>query len=412
MNNLRILKCDPTKATECSQTLAKAIEAGSWVQLLPKTGKKGPIFQDLLPAGPGVIISSSGSTGEGHLCLQPCSHLTQSALATGLWLKELGLNPKHCQLFNPLPINHVSGLMPWWRSQIWGSQHTWIMPSLMRDPVELTKAHQSFLAKKSGPLLLSLVPTQLKRLLDHPAGISWLQSFDVVWVGGSALPKTLMDIARKEKIRLSPCYGATETAAMVAALPPNDFLAGQQGCGNPLPDVEIIIGENNVLKIKTPRLALAYLGNHQLKHLADDDGWWQSGDKAVLFHQDCQPTLEIIGRVDTAIHSGGETIFPEKLEARLLADAISIGLPIKTLLLLPIQDQEWGERLVALVRWGKERRHSPQYREVKTLQSLTKSWQPAERPVKWYSCAELKPNEVGKLERAKWEVWLKAKLAT
>ena len=29
-------------------------------------------------------------------------------------------------------------------------------------------------------------------------------------------------------IRLAPCYGATETAAMVAALPPERFLAVQQ----------------------------------------------------------------------------------------------------------------------------------------------------------------------------------------
>ena len=44
--------------------------------------------------------------------------------------------------------------------------------------------------------------------------------------------------------------------------------------------------------------------------------------------------------------SGGETVFPEQLEARLLAS----DLPLEAVLLLGIPDTDWGERLVGLVR--------------------------------------------------------------
>ena len=89
------------------------------------------------------------------------------------------------------------------------------------------------------PALLSLVPTQLGRLLADPSGIDWLQRFSVIWVGGAALPAVLADQARQVGIRLAPCYGATETAAMVAALPPERFLQGVASCGTPLMDVAL-----------------------------------------------------------------------------------------------------------------------------------------------------------------------------
>ena len=73
----------------------------------------------------------------------------------------------------------------------------------------------------AGSALLSLVPTQLQRLLGDPAGISWLQGFAVIWVGGAALAPELAETARRARLRLSPCYGSTETGAMVTALPPD-----------------------------------------------------------------------------------------------------------------------------------------------------------------------------------------------
>jgi TM2 domain-containing membrane protein YozV len=43
-------------------------------------------------------------------------------------------------------------------------------------------------------------------------------------------------------------------------------------------------------------------------------------------------------------------VFPEQLSQRLLHQAQEEGLPLEVVLLLPIASEEWGQRLVALVR--------------------------------------------------------------
>ena len=407
MQELMLLECTPNNTKECVEKLSQAMDSGAWVQLLPTKGERISIPNDLLPKGPGVVISGGGSVGEKHQCLLSYESLDKSTIATEQWLTEQGLKPNKCSIFNPLPLHHVSGLMPWWRSRLWRSKHNWLSPSLMRNPVELEQVWKRSFQQTKNPTLLSLVPTQLQRLLSHPAGIRWLKSFAVIWVGGSNLSEHLAKQARALGIRLAPCYGATETAAMVTVLSPDDFLAGRGGCGTPLRDVELSIGTNNSLKVKTPRLAKAQWMNGHLKQLTNKDGWWQSGDIAKITTTNQIQQLEILGRIDTAIQSGGETVFPEKLETLLFQSAIKDELPIEALLLLPVQDQEWGQRLVALVRLREEHSKTTKSSEAFIrLQSLVKEWLPAERPIAWHKCAQLAPNSTGKWERSYWKDWL------
>ena len=106
-------------------------------------------------------------------------------------------------------------------------------------------------------MLLSLVPTQLRRLLADPYGRSWLGEMAVIWVGGAALPTDLADQSRDLGIRLAPCYGATETAAMVTAQAPLDFLDGTGGCGRPLDGVRLRLNQQGALAVHCDRLAVA-----------------------------------------------------------------------------------------------------------------------------------------------------------
>ena len=366
-------------------------EQGRWVALAEES-ERPP--DHLLPEGPGVVVSSGGSSGGRRLCLQPLLHLDRSAAATAQWLQACGMDPASLVLVNPLPSQHVSGLMPWWRARCWGAQHLRLDPRVMKQPAALLEACRSWPA---GPRLLSLVPTQLKRLLDQPAGRHWLQGFDLIWVGGAALAADLAERARKGGIPLAPCYGSTETAAMVAALPPQRFLAGETGCGDPLPDVDWRLAADGGLELRTTRLALGCWQPEQpdqLQRLADAEGWWRSGDRARF-----GPGLQILGRLDTAISSGGETVFPEQLEQRLQAAMRSAGLPVDAVLLLGIPDPEWGERLVALVR-------AEDAGVLASVARLTQTWPPAERPRRWVLCPELAPTEAGKWQRQRWRRWL------
>lgn len=360
--------------------------------------------------GPGVIVGSGGSLGGRRWCLQPLAHLQASAAATGAWLGALGLDPAACLHLNPLPLHHVSGLMPWVRCRQWGARHHALDPALMRAPLALATALPPAALAAQGTVLLSLVPTQLLRLLDDPVGIAWLQQLDLIWVGGAPLTPALAQRARQLGLRLAPCYGATETAAMVCALPPERFLAGESGCGQPLADVQLRLAAQGgadaacaaqaPLEVATDRLSPGWLQQGQLVPVPrSPDGWWRSGDAARLGPEG----LEILGRLDGAILSGGETVFPEQIEQRLGALIEAQALPVAALLLLGESDARWGQRLVALVRL-QGAADGPSV--LAALARLARQLPPAERPGRWLLCPTLEPTATGKWQRQRWQQWL------
>ena len=390
--------------------LEQAISQGEWVWLQPSHSRadgEGLEAREW-PSGGGVVMASGGSQGGRSLCLQPWRHLDRSAEACSHWLKGVGLNPGQLLVLNPLPPDHVSGLMPWWRSRHWGALHQRLDATLMKDPKALRAFCRDLPVWGQAPPVVSLVPTQLMRLLNHPEGVAWLQELALVWVGGAALPAPVKDRARRLGLRLAPCYGATETAAMVAAQTPDQFLRGEPGCGAPLVDVDLRLNRDGALMVRTRRLALARWREGQWADLADAEGWWHTGDAAVL--STCsggQLRLEICGRLDGAVHSGGHTVFPEQLGQRLLLESRERGLPIEALLLLPVENPEWGHRLVALIRVENGAPLAEEWCRLEArLRVMTAEWMPAERPVSWHHCAELAPTAAGKWQRNRWQNWL------
>lgn len=356
--------------------------------------------------GPGVVVGSGGSLGGRRWCLQPLAHLQASASATGAWLQQQGLDPAGCLHLNPLPLDHVSGLLPLVRCRQWGARYRRLAPELMRDGAAVAAAEPPAALAAQGPVLLSLVPTQLSRLLTHPAGVAWLQQLAVIWVGGAPLPADLASRARQLGLRLAPCYGSTETAAMVCALPPSRFLAGESGCGEPLADVSLRVdGASGAIEIAAERLSPGWLQQNRLVPLPRTaDGWWRSGDAAQI----SPAGLQILGRLDGAIHSGGETVFPEQVEQRLRALIQAADMPVAELLLLAQPDPEWGERLVALVRWH-QGADGPQ--TLAGLAQLARQLPPAQRPRRWQPCPQLAPGLLGKWERQRWGHWLQIEAA-
>ena len=345
--------------------------------------------------GAAVLLGSGGSSGGRRWCLQPLAHLEASAAATAGWLRGQGIEPAACLHLNPLPLHHVSGLLPWLRARCWGASHRLLPPPLLRDPVAL--AEQPLPA--AAPVLLSLVPTQLQRLLPHPEAVAWLRRCAVIWLGGAALAPAVAQLARRLALPLAPCYGSTETAAMVAALAPARFLAGVEGCGPPLADCRLRLGPGAAVEVATARLTPGWLEGGRLVPLPRSGGWWRSGDGGRIAAEG----LQLFGRLDGAISSGGETVFPEQLEERLRQAAAAAGLPLAEVLLLGREDPLWGQRLEALLRplpgADAEALHAG-------LQALVAAWPAPERPRAWHHCPELAATEAGKWQRGRWRHWL------
>jgi len=189
----------------------------------------------------------------------------------------------------------------------------------------------------------------------------------------------------------------------VGALEPDRFLAGVPGCGHPFADCQLRLGEQGAIELRTPRLSPGWLQDGALVPFAGPSLWWRSGDGGRLTDQG----LEVLGRLDGAINSGGDTVFPEQVEQRLLALAADAGLPLAALLVLGEPDALWGERLVGLFRPLPEASDPGLTAEVETsLQTLARQLPPSQRPHRWLACPELAPSELGKWQRGHWRRWL------
>ena len=357
--------------------------------------------------GPGVVVGSGGSTGGRRWCVQPLRNLQESAAATGSWLRALGIDPAACLVVNPLPLHHVSGLLPVVRARQWGAELRWLAVEWMRDPDTLTRTCP---LPRDRPVVISLVPTQLHRLMASPAGLRWLRRCSVIWVGGSSLSEDLAHQARQAGLPLAPCYGATETAAMVCALSPQEFLSGVRGCGPPLDQVNIRIDPNSsAIELITSRLSPGVLESGRLMPLSLlTDGWWRSGDGGEFRTEG----LVVQGRMDGAILSGGETVFPEQVENRLLHLAHQNGVELLELLLLGIASPRWGERLVGLYRGGNHDKQecSRPMASMEVLRAnlmlISKDLPPSQRPTRWLHCPSLARDHTGKWARGYWSEWV------
>ena len=292
-----------------------------------------------VPARTDLILRTSGSTtGTGRLIAMSAAALMASARATharlggpGTWLL-------------PLPAHHVAGLQILIRSLEAGTEPVVVDMSAGFSPAALAEALRS--ARRStgaavSRLYVSLVPTQLVRVLQDPRARRALAGADAVLLGGAAADPALLARARGAGVTVVTTYGMSETGG---------------GCvynGLPLEGVEIAIqapdaeGAGRIL-ISGPVLAEDYLHTPG-RNLSASEGFHRSGARRVLatsdrgrLHPDGR--LEVLGRLDDVIITGGVKVEPRHVEEALtgidgVAEACVVGLP----------DEQWGSTVVAAV---------------------------------------------------------------
>ena len=281
-----------------------------------KSYKTEEILDTIDITGPAIILNSSGSSGKPRKCIHSLENLNMSAKASGIWLEKQGFKLQNCLIFNTLPLNHISGLMPLVRSKIWSCDHINISPKFIKKTKELL-VFTNEIKKENQHLITSLVPTQLKRLLSEKDGINWLKIFDLIWIGGASISSETSRKCRLEKINLAPCYGSTETAAMVTSLKPKEFLEGIDNVGEILCDINLRISKKGLIQIKSERIGIELLETSKTKNFKDKNGWWESSDLGEIQEMNNSFYLKFIRRIDNAFNSGGEIVFPEVIKLRL-----------------------------------------------------------------------------------------------
>ncbi|QLE47314.1 2-succinylbenzoate--CoA ligase [Nostoc sp. C057] len=279
-----------------------------------------------------ILIPTGGSSGQIKFAIHTWETLISSVKGFTEYFQIKQVNS-----FCVLPLHHVSGLMQFLRSFTTRGK-------LAIQPFKAVESGQ-ILNIKQSEFFISLVPTQLQRLLQNPELTEWLSQFNTVLLGGAPAWNELLEKSRFHRIRLAPTYGMTETASQIATLKPDDFLRGKISSGQILPHAKVtirnqqgeILNSNQIgsINIHAKSLALGYYPKTR-----ENQTDFQVDDLGFL---DDQGHLNIVGRNSDKIITGGENIYPAEIESaiqstQMVADVYVIGIP----------DKHWGQALTAI----------------------------------------------------------------
>lgn len=296
--------------------------AGTGPALVPLPGdaRDETILADLRPVPDDVclLLPTSGSTGRPKLVMLTTAALRASVAAThehlggpGRWLLAL-------------PLTHVAGWQVVIRSLLAG------LEPAATPAGSFTAA--AFAAALHDVRYTSLVPTQLLRVLDDDQARARAAGLDGILVGGSAVNPALMHRVDESGLRVVRTYGMTETAG---------------GCvydGVPLPGVHLGFEDSGRIRIAGPLLAAGYLGLDALTA----ERFVTDGGRRVLRTDDLgrlvDRRLEVLGRVDDVVVTGGENVAPAAVET------VVAGLPgVRDVIVVGVPDDVWGQKVVALL---------------------------------------------------------------
>ncbi|WP_280828550.1 o-succinylbenzoate--CoA ligase [Mycobacterium sp. OTB74] len=327
--------------------------------LLSSTLRVGePIADDIA-----IVMATSGSTGSPKGALLSGSALAASAAAThdrlggpGRWLLTL-------------PTHHIAGLQVLVRSLYAGTTPVALPPDF--EASELPSAVKNL---GSGRRYASMVSVQLAKALADPAAAAALAELDAVLIGGGPIPPELNESALAAGVSVIRTYGMSETAG---------------GCvydGLPLDGVRLRLGDDGRIALGGPTLASGY--RNPVDPSPFSDGWFLTDDIGAV---DDSRTLQVLGRVDDTIATGGLKVLPVLVESALashpsIAECGVFGVP----------DERLGQRVVVAVVLAPGAA-APTIAELRQHISLTLAATAAPREV--HVVAELPRRGIGKLDR-------------
>jgi O-succinylbenzoic acid--CoA ligase len=328
-----ILLCNPhwTTAERAAAEVLRLSPVGHVDDVAPP--KSGQVADLAYRSVPRILIATGGSSGTLRFATHSPETLTAAAKALQSWHGDGPLNSL-CLL----PLHHVSGFQQLVRALATGGE------LFLADWHAVADGKRPVLPSVTGGWILSLVPTQLQRLIGDSVACAWLRGFSMILLGGAPAGAALLEHARTERLPLAIAYGASETAAVFAAQQPADFLAGRSGL-SPLPHATLRIvdsdtgapaasGQLGRIEVSAASLFLGYWPERRpLGALLTDD----------LGFLDNEGRLHVAGRADAVINSGGEKVQPAEIETALRATGA-----FSEIVVCSAPDKRWGECVAAL----------------------------------------------------------------
>lgn len=271
---------------------------------------------------------------------------------------------------NCVPLYHIAGATNIMTS-VWTGRRLVLLPQF--EPREWLEAVQ-----REGITHAFVVPTMMKKLLDHPEFSSYdLSSLTNLSYGGAPMP---LPVIRRALEAFPPscgfvnAFGQTETTSTLTVLGPDDHrLSGDEekdelvlkrltSIGRPLPDVEVKVvdpegrelgrNETGEILVRTPRVMKGYAGDVEGGARRDGDGYLHTRDLGYI---DEEGYVFLVGRADDMIIRGGENIAPAEVESVLQAHPA-----VDEVAVLGLPSEEWGQIVAAAVVLRAGHRASPE----------------------------------------------------
>ena len=284
----------------------------------------------------GVLLSSSGSTGEPKQVLLPAAQLAHVAATVAgshrLTAADTG--------YNPLPLHHVN-------AEVVGLLATLVAQGTL--VLDRRFSRRGFWATVDAhrATWINAVPAILAILSEDP-GTTTNDRARIRFVRSASAPLPVPVLERFERvhgIRVLESYGMTEAASQITVNPlDGERRPGSVGraVGGELRIVGadrkgLPAGESGTVVIRGPGVISAYATGVGADRF-DADGWLDTGDLGRL---DEDGYVWLVGRSSELINRSGEKILPREIEDVLredpgVRDAVVVGRPDPVLGEVPV----------------------------------------------------------------------------
>ena len=266
-----------------------------------------------------VILFTSGTTGIPKACELTYNNFKHN---TKLWNNIINFSEEDIYL-NHMPLYHVSGLCIFFRALYYNF-------TMVIEKYNLKNYND--LIHKKNITLTSMIPTMLREIIYKNKDNS-LYGLKAIIIGGSNIDDKLVRLSIDNKLPLYISYGATETCSGIAGFWVNK-------CNNnkkyyPHSNVNIYV-ERSKLKIKSKSIMKGYLYGESAKNS------FQSNDFVKI---NSDNSFRIIKNKKKIIISGGENISIEYIKKNIESHP-----EIESCSLKVIDDEKWGESLIASIK--------------------------------------------------------------
>ncbi|MGP5497072.1 long-chain-fatty-acid--CoA ligase [Corynebacterium flavescens] len=287
----------------------------------------------LSPESLAVILYTSGTTGKPKGAELTHGNIASNVKMGEAWVPGLGKKPE--RMLAALPMFHAYGLT------LIAALGVYIGGELVLTPAPKIPLIMDVM-KKHTPTWLPGVPTLYSKIIAaaREKNIS-ISGINNALSGAAALPtETVEEWENLTGGLLVEGYGLTETSPVLTGNPMNKNRRPGY-IGLPFPDTDIRIGnpENldetqpdgtpGELLARGPQVFRGYFNNPQATAESFHDGWYRTGDMAVM---EPDGFIKIVSRIKEMVITGGFNVYPAEVEETLLAhpdvvDAAVVGQP-------------------------------------------------------------------------------------